>query len=71
MLEPRMVAASTQALASFAHGAVATVDRATISSRGVLMPARSVFHFALHWQDQVGANANLCREQVAGLLAYG
>ena len=46
MLEPRMVAASIQVLASAAQGTAALADCITASSQGVLMLTMSFFYFA-------------------------
>jgi len=46
MLDPRMVAASTQILASVPHGIAPHADCITASSQGALMLAMSVVHFA-------------------------
>jgi hypothetical protein len=51
MVDPRMVAASTQDLAFCAHGTVAAVDCATASSQGVLILAMSVLHSVSGAQD--------------------
>jgi hypothetical protein len=62
MLDPRMVAASSQALASFTHGTVAAIDCAAITSQGVLMLA--VFQFASSARDSRVATLRLNHSDV-------
>jgi hypothetical protein len=59
MLEPRMVAASIQVVASGLHGTPAVGDRITASSQGILMEARGAIQRTRDSEDRSTCNTRI------------